>query len=51
MRKNRTIDIEDAVGNKGTLEVRMGSQQERKMACPKVVGQKTTTTSEEMAEV
>jgi hypothetical protein len=29
----------------------MGSQQERKMACPKVVGQKTKTRSEEMVEV
>ena len=29
----------------------MGSQQERKMAYPKVVGEKTTTSSEEMAEV
>jgi hypothetical protein len=51
MRKNRTTDNEDAVGNKVMLEVRMGSKQERKMACPKVVGQKTTTSSEEMAEV
>ena len=51
MSKNGTNDIEDAAGNKGTLEVRMGSQQERKMACPKVVGQKTTTSSEEMTEV
>lgn len=50
-RKNGTTDIEDAVGNKGTLEVRMGSQQERKMAYPKVVGQKTTTSSEDMDEV
>jgi hypothetical protein len=29
----------------------MGSQPERKMAYPKVVGEKTTTSSEEITEV
>jgi hypothetical protein len=29
----------------------MGSQQERKMAYPKIIGQKTTTSSEDMDEV
>jgi hypothetical protein len=47
---NGEADIEDATGGKGTSEVRMTSEKERKMDCSKVVGQRAMTYSEEVAE-
>jgi hypothetical protein len=49
--RNGEADIENAAGDKGTLEVRMAYEQEGKMACSKVVNQKAITDVEKVDEV